>query len=136
MSYRYEHVEIVRVIDGDTVEIHIDMGFNIVLKHQRVRIYGIDTPEVRHRDPNHKALGKIASSAAEHWFELHRNVALVSYEWSATDSLGRILGDFASLITPVVFLSDYLRSRGLAVPYKTPWTDELIKEGLSRNELT
>ena len=41
--YRYK-VTIVKVIDGDTVDVDIDLGFSIVLKKQRVRLYEIDTP--------------------------------------------------------------------------------------------
>ena len=41
--YRYK-VTIVKVIDGDTVDVDIDLGFSVVLKKQRVRLYEIDTP--------------------------------------------------------------------------------------------
>ena len=39
-----------RVVDGDTVDIDIDLGFDIWLTNQRVRLYGVDTPESRTRD--------------------------------------------------------------------------------------
>lgn len=43
-KWKYEHVEVVRVIDGDTVELRIDLG-NRCLWQEKFRIYGIDTPE-------------------------------------------------------------------------------------------
>jgi micrococcal nuclease len=43
----YEYgVEIVRVVDGDTVDVNIDLGFGVWLRKERVRLYGIDTPDV------------------------------------------------------------------------------------------
>ena len=51
--YEYR-VDIVRVVDGDTVDVDIDLGFGVWLKKQRVRLYGIDTPESRTRDLNEK----------------------------------------------------------------------------------
>ena len=47
--YRYK-VDIVKVIDGDTVDVDIDLGFGMVYKKQRVRLKGIDTPESRTRN--------------------------------------------------------------------------------------
>jgi len=46
-----------RVIDGDTIDVNIDLGFDIVLTKQRVRLAGIDTPESRTRNLAEKALG-------------------------------------------------------------------------------
>ena len=47
--YRYK-VEVTRVVDGDTVDVDIDLGFGMIYKKQRVRMKGIDTPESRTRD--------------------------------------------------------------------------------------
>ena len=40
------HVTIVKIVDGDTVDVDIDLGFSTVLKKQRVRLMGIDTPSL------------------------------------------------------------------------------------------
>lgn len=45
MAYKYEHVEVVRVLDGDTVELRIDLG-NRCWWQENFRLYGIDTPEI------------------------------------------------------------------------------------------
>ena len=49
VGYTY-NCKIVKVIDGDTVDIDIDLGFSVWLHKQRIRLYGIDTPESRTRD--------------------------------------------------------------------------------------
>ena len=48
--------KLVRVIDGDTVDIDIDLGFGVWLRKQRIRMYGIDTPESRTRDLEEKKI--------------------------------------------------------------------------------
>ena len=54
--YNFRVTEINRVVDGDTIDVVIDLGFDIY-KHERVRIAGIDTPEKRTRDLEEKKLG-------------------------------------------------------------------------------
>ena len=51
--------KVVRVIDGDTVDVDIDLGFGIWQKNERVRIMGIDTPESRTRDKVEKKFGHL-----------------------------------------------------------------------------
>ena len=55
--YEYK-VMIDRWVDGDTVDVDIDLGFDVVLKKQRVRLHGINTPESRTRDLEEKKYGK------------------------------------------------------------------------------
>tara|TARA_A200000159_G_scaffold10872_1_gene9243 strand:- start:1300 stop:1761 length:462 start_codon:yes stop_codon:yes gene_type:complete len=54
--YNFRVTEITKVVDGDTIDVVIDLGFDIY-KHERVRIAGIDTPEKRTRDLAEKKLG-------------------------------------------------------------------------------
>ena len=51
-----------RVVDGDTIDVTLDLGFNVKLHKQRCRLAGIDTPESRTRNLQEKALGKLASA--------------------------------------------------------------------------
>jgi|TARA_R100000353_G_C6491878_1_gene191933 micrococcal nuclease len=53
----YYNCTLVRVIDGDTIDVDIDLGFSVTLTKQRVRLAGIDTPESRTRNLAEKALG-------------------------------------------------------------------------------
>tara|TARA_R110002050_G_scaffold111000_4_gene223917 strand:- start:2836 stop:3105 length:270 start_codon:yes stop_codon:yes gene_type:complete len=57
--YQYK-AKITRIIDGDTVDCDIDLGFKVILAKQRIRLYGIDTPESRTRDKVEKKYGLLA----------------------------------------------------------------------------
>ena len=57
--YQYK-ATITRIIDGDTVDCDIDLGFKVILAKQRIRLYGMDTPESRTRDKVEKKYGLLA----------------------------------------------------------------------------
>tara|TARA_R100000482_G_scaffold54341_1_gene19493 strand:- start:790 stop:1239 length:450 start_codon:yes stop_codon:yes gene_type:complete len=59
--YNFRVVKINRVVDGDTIDVTIDLGFDLS-KKERVRVAGVDTPEKRTRDLEEKALGKDATN--------------------------------------------------------------------------
>ena len=58
--YEYK-VQIRRIVDGDTVDVDIDLVFDTILSKQRIRLYGIDTPESRTRDKEEKFYGKVSA---------------------------------------------------------------------------
>ena len=58
--YEYK-CKIVRIVDGDTVDVDIDLGFGVWMRKQRIRMYGIDTPESRTSDKVEKVYGKAAT---------------------------------------------------------------------------
>ena len=60
--YEYR-CKVIKVIDGDTVDVDIDLGFGIMLRDERVRIMAIDTPESRTRDKVEKLFGLVVSLA-------------------------------------------------------------------------
>ena len=60
--YNFRVVEINRVVDGDTIDVTIDLGFDLY-KKERVRVAGVDTPEKRTRDEEEKALGYDATNS-------------------------------------------------------------------------
>ena len=55
-------VSIIKIVDGDTVDVDIDLGFGMWLKKERVRIMGIDTPESRTSDKTEKVFGMLAKN--------------------------------------------------------------------------
>ena len=57
--YEYR-AKIIKIIDGDTVDVDIDLGFDVILSNQRVRLHGIDTPESRTRDREEKKFGLLS----------------------------------------------------------------------------
>ena len=65
--YEYKVKSVERVIDGDTVDVILDLGFGL-FKKERVRIAGVDTPEKRTRNLKEKKLGYDATAFAEQWF--------------------------------------------------------------------
>ena len=54
--------KLIKVIDGDTIDIDIDLGFGVWLRNQRIRMFGIDTPESRTRDLEEKKYGLAAKA--------------------------------------------------------------------------
>ena len=91
--YEYR-CKVVRVIDGDTVDVDIDLGFGVWLHKERVRIVGIDTPESRTRDKIEKRFGLLAKEFVEKFFKTDGDVILRTQKYDAKGKFGRILGDF------------------------------------------
>ena len=95
MENRYE-VELLKVVDGDTVDVNINLGFGVWLRDERVRIMGIDAPESRTSDKVEKVFGL----AAKHRLKelLHEGAVLITTEDNSGEDMkgkfGRILGDF------------------------------------------
>ena len=56
--YNYK-CTLVKVVDGDTIDVDIDLGFDVWLRNQRVRLHGIDTPESRTRNKAEKVLSNV-----------------------------------------------------------------------------
>ena len=93
--YEYR-TNLIKVVDGDTVDVDIDLGFGIWLRNERVRIMGIDTPESRTRDKVEKLFGKAASKRLKELLGkspvLRTQVARDGEDMKG--KFGRILGDF------------------------------------------
>ena len=114
--YEYK-VKVVRVIDGDTVDVDIDLGFGIWLRKERVRIMGIDTPESRTRDKVEKAFGLASKAKLK---ELLKNGAILKTQVSKKGEdmkgkFGRILGDF--ILEDDRKVTEVLIKEGHAVAY-------------------
>ena len=90
--YEYK-CKIVRVVDGDTVDVDIDLGFGIWMHKERIRVYGIDTPESRTRDITEKVFGKLATEAVKTFLPEGSMQTLVTVQDKA-GKFGRVLGKF------------------------------------------
>ena len=93
--YEYK-VNIIKVIDGDTVDVDIDLGFGMWIKDERVRIMGIDTPESRTRDLVEKKFGLASKEKLK---SLLGETAILKTQVNKQGEdmkgkFGRILGDF------------------------------------------
>lgn len=110
-------VKLLKVVDGDTVDVDINLGFGIVLSDERVRIMGIDTPESRTSDRVEKLFGKAAKNRLKELLE--EGAKLITTEDKHGEDMkgkfGRVLGDFRTkdgeLVTQVMI------NEGHCVPY-------------------
>ena len=95
--YEYR-VEVLKVIDGDTVDVDIDLGFGVWLKNERVRLYGIDTPESRTRDLEEKKFGLAAKERLKKLLkdDVYLRTMVGRGGEDMKGKFGRILGDFVS----------------------------------------
>ena len=110
-------VKLLKVVDGDTVDVDIDLGFGIWLHDERVRIMGIDTPESRTSDEVEKLFGLAAKDRLKEL--LHEGGKLITTEDKDGEDMkgkfGRILGDFRVPDGRVV--TDILIEEGHCVAY-------------------
>lgn len=89
--YEYR-CKVVKIIDGDTVDVDIDLGFGVWLHKERVRLYGIDTPESRTRDLEEKKYGLAAKKFLTGMLDDPAGIILKTHK-DATGKFGRILGE-------------------------------------------
>ena len=81
-----------RVVDGDTVDLKISLGFNVWIK-ERVRFYGINAPETRTRDKVEKAAGLKAKAFVIGWFKRSEEIVVRTHK-DKRGKFGRMLGEF------------------------------------------
>ena len=114
--YQYK-CKIIKVLDGDTVDIDLDLGFKIILANQRVRMAGVDTPESRTTIAEEKVRGLLSKK------KLAEKLPIGSWQIIETqksdsndDKFGRILGVF--VLEDGTRVNDWLIQNNYAVPYK------------------
>ena len=133
--YEYR-AKVLKVVDGDTVDVDIDLGFGVVLTDERVRIMGIDTPESRTRDKVEKVFGLASKKRLK---ELLGKTAILKTQINKNGEdmkgkFGRILGDFVSVDGRMV--TDILVEEGHAVAYFGGSKEEIqAKHMVNRDKL-
>jgi micrococcal nuclease len=88
--YEYRVKEVTKIIDGDTIDVNIDLGFDISF-HSRVRLAGIDTPESRTKDLKEKALGLESKEYLKKRLEAAKNIVIRTEKVNSSEKYGRIL---------------------------------------------
>ena len=136
--YEYR-ATVVKVIDGDTVDVDIDLGFGIILSDERVRIMGIDTPESRTRDKIEKKFGLAATARLKSL--LGKTCTLKTQINKNGEDMkgkfGRILGDFdvydsqSDSWKPV---TEVMINEGHAVQYMGGSKDDIEAQHLANRE--
>ena len=131
--YEYK-VNILKVVDGDTVDVDIDLGFGCWLRNERVRIVGIDCPESRTSDRIEKVFGQAAKDRLISI--LGPEAVLVSQVSKMGENMkgkfGRILGDFKTIYGKLV--SETLMEEGHAVAYNGGDKDNVQKQHLANRQ--
>ena len=89
--YEYYVRKIENVVDGDTIDVLIDLGFDIMFK-SRVRLAGIDTPESRTRDLAEKALGLESKEYLKKALKDAKSIIIKTEKMNSSEKYGRILG--------------------------------------------
>jgi len=130
--YEYR-ATVVKVVDGDTVDVDIDLGFGICMKDERVRIMGIDTPESRTRDKVEDLFGEAAKARVAQLLSgdvvLKTQIARNGEDMKG--KFGRILGDF---VVEDKLLTDILIEEGHAVAYFGGSKEEIAMKHLANRQ--
>ena len=104
---------VTRVVDGDTIDVILDLGFSVLHKC-RVRLYGIDTPESRTRNKDEKVRGKLAAKFLVDSINNGKQVILRSKLKDSKGKYGRVLGE---VIVDDININQLMVKRYLAVKY-------------------
>jgi len=119
-----------KVVDGDTVDIDVDLGFGVWLQDERVRLYGIDTPESRTRDLEEKKYGLAAKEYVENFLD-DEWLTLKTKEYDSKGKFGRILGELWRTSSYAdKSLNDYLVEKHHAVPYLGQSKEDIAEQHL------
>ena len=123
LVYEY-NCKVKRVVDGDTVDVLIDLGFDIAYA-SRVRLYGIDTPESRTRDKDEKARGLISKDFLKSW--LDKGSVVIRTRKDKKGKFGRILGE---MVVDDININELMIEEHHAVKYHGQSKDDIEAEHL------
>ena len=126
--YEYK-CKLVKVVDGDTIDIDIDLGFGVWLQKQRIRLYGIDTPESRTSDDVEKIYGMAAKDFLIKW--TNSGGLSIKTHKDAKGKFGRILGEIWCFNTNV---NEKLIEEHHAVRYHGQSKEEIAEEHLANRQ--
>ena len=120
MTQNEYDVTVIKVVDGDTVDVDIDLGFGVTLKDERVRIMGIDTPESRTSDRVEDLFGEAAKARLKELMK-HGGKLVTTEDKKGEDmkgKFGRILGDFkVEYNGEMKKVTEIMEAEGHCVPY-------------------
>ena len=127
--YEYYVRKVENVVDGDTIDVLIDLGFDILFQ-SRVRLAGIDTPESRTRDLAEKKLGLESKEYLKKYLKDAKSVVIKTEKMNSTEKFGRVLG-WLYINGDTVSVNDHMINDGYAWAYmgdtKVKDFDELAK---------
>jgi micrococcal nuclease len=115
VMFEYYVKKVTKVVDGDTIDVDIDLGFDISFS-SRVRLAGIDTPESRTTDKAEKALGLEAKAYLKAAIDSAKSVVIKTEKMDSSEKYGRILG-WVYLDGDTVSINDKMINDGHAWGY-------------------
>ena len=124
---------VVKVVDGDTVDVDIDLGFSVWIKKQRVRLYGLDTPEARTRDKEEKKYGLLAKAKVLEHCPIGSKIKVKTQKGKSKGKYGRILGELIS--DKSVNVNKFLIDNNYGVDYHGFSKDEIEEEHLKNRKI-
>jgi micrococcal nuclease len=128
----YEYgCQVNRVVDGDTIDVDLDLGFDIIYKC-RVRLYGIDTPESRTRNKDEKVRGKLAAKFLKDAILNGKNVILQTQLKDSKGKFGRVL---ASVVVDGININQRMVTNHLAVRYEGQSKKDIQLEHLKNRDI-
>ena len=113
--YEYFVKSVTNVVDGDTIDVIIDLGFDILFK-SRVRMAGIDSPESRTRDLKEKALGLESKEYLKKTLKDAKSIIIKTEKMNSSEKYGRILG-WLYINGDTVSVNDHMINDGYAWGY-------------------
>jgi len=126
--YEYS-CKVKRVVDGDTVDVVIDLGFDIHFA-TRVRLYGMDTPESRTRNKDEKVRGYMSKDFLEEWME--KDDVIIRTRRDKKGKFGRVLGE---MIVRGENVNKLMIKECLAVEYYGQSKDDIEKQHMLNRQV-
>lgn len=126
--YTYS-AELLKVIDGDTIEVDFDLGFGVWLRNQRIRLNGIDTPESRTTNKEEKTRGELSKNKLKEILLKSKRVTITT-SLDPNEKFGRILGVIIN--EQGINVNAWLIDNNYAVSY-TGQNKELVQEEHQKN---
>ena len=130
--YIYRIKSVLKVVDGDTIDASIDLGFDISLS-KRIRLAGIDTPESRTRDLEEKALGLESKEWLKKTLEGAKDILIKTEKPDSTEKYGRIIGHLF-INDQETSLNNQMIDEGYALVYEGGKKDMDLELLLSRRK--
>jgi len=125
---------VVRVVDGDTVDVDIDLGFGVWMRKQRIRMYGIDTPESRTRDLEEKKYGLAAKNFLVGMLDDPNGITLKTHK-DGKGKFGRILGELWRTTNYAdKSVNEYMIEKHHAVRYMGQSKDDIQEQHLENRK--
>ena len=134
MPYEY-NATVIDIVDGDTITVDIDLGFNVKLANQKVRLLGVDTPESRTSDKIEKIFGMASKEYCKKFIDECKDKTIIirTYLSDSEEKFGRLLGEIINPTTKKI-LNEELIKNNYAVKYLGENKDNVKSQHLANRK--